>query len=67
MDDLRLYILFGAAFCFFCLVTSLLLLLYKIREKVLKLIREVKEAMIWNGTIRSITIVYIQFCISFGQ
>ena len=37
----------------------------KFKHRILKLYEKIKKKMIFNGIIRSLTIIYIQFCIKF--
>ena len=72
MDDLRLYIMAAISFAIFLVVTCLVYLFFKvlknklIRNKIIKLIKKLILKFKYNGTIRSITIVYTKVCISSG-
>ena len=67
IDELRLYIMGAAAFFTVMIVIGLLTLLKKFYNVIMKLVKKIYNMMVFNGTIRSITIVYIKFCISFGK
>ena len=67
IDDLRLYIMGLAALVVVLVLASLVMLLKKYRAKILKLIRTLFNNLVFNGMIRSLTIMYIQLCMSFGD
>jgi hypothetical protein len=59
IDDLRLYLMGAAAGLVVLIVFLLLTLIKKYKEKIIAMIKKTFDNMLFNGTIRSITIVYI--------
>jgi hypothetical protein len=65
-EELRFYILIGVAALAFLVFLFLLSLLRRFKQKIIDFFYKQKEKFIFNGIIRSISIIYIKFCISFG-
>lgn len=66
VDDLRLYIMGAAAGIAVLILLGVLMMVKKYKKKIIKLIKGMYQKFVFNGTIRSITIMYIQLCMSFG-
>jgi len=66
MDELRLYIMGAAVGLVFLVGMMILALLKRFQAKMIALAKNLYNKMIFNGMIRSITIVYIKFCVTFG-
>lgn len=67
MDDMRLYIMGGAAALAAILIFYILSLMKKYRKAILNLIKNTFNKFVFNGVIRTLTIMYIQLCMSFGR
>lgn len=66
IDDLRLYIMGAAVGVVAILLLGILMMVRKYKKKIIKLLKNTFNKFVFNGTIRSITIMYIQLCMSFG-
>ena len=67
MDDLRLYIMAAAVAIAVLLILSVLLICKRCRQTIKSLIVKTFHKMVFNGLIRSLTIMYISLCMSFGS
>lgn len=67
IDDLRVYIIWAVAAVAIVLMLALLLFIKKLKKKIKKLLWNMQAKFLFNGIIRSITIMYIQLCMSFGS
>lgn len=67
MDDLQLYILAVGVSMVVVLMICCLFLFYKCKQKMKKWLKILWKMVFFNMIIRSITIVYAKFCISYGE
>jgi hypothetical protein len=65
-EELRFFILIGVAALTFVILLALFSLFRRFKQKIIDFVYKQKEKFIFNGIIRSISIIYIKFCISFG-
>ena len=64
LDETIFYFIIGVL-GFLCLPLLFVAALVKpLRKRVTKMLRTIKDQMIWDGTIRSITVMYMQLCIA---
>lgn len=66
MDDMRLYIMGAAAGVIALILIYIVSLVKKYRKAILKFFKNLFNKMVFNGIIRTLTIMYIQLCMSFG-
>jgi len=66
MDDLRLYIMAAIAGVVVIIALFIVSIIHRYRKKILNLLKKIFNKMVFNGMIRSITIIYIQLCMTSG-
>lgn len=67
MDDIGFYLIIaGVAAMVVCLLVIAMFILRKFRDKIKGLLLKIYNKFVFNGMIRSITIMYIKLCMSFG-
>lgn len=67
MDDLRFYLIVSGVAVIALLLVVGLSFFKKLKPKIVKILKKVLGAFIFNGLLNSLNIMFIQLCISFGK
>ena len=63
-NDLGITLIFLIVLCVFLLVLGVCMICPKVRAKITQLLAFIKKIMIWNGMIDTITIGYLNYCLT---